>query len=76
MPAPPARCGRSVRSDRNRAVEVSGMKQPHRKDWQKMCGERGAEWEKGRHRKAVSRALRGLARSLDCRRTWDIKGNY
>lgn len=43
MPAPPARCGRSVRSDRNRAVKVSGMKQPHRKDWQKMCGEGGVE---------------------------------
>lgn len=41
--APPARCGRSVRSDRNRTVKVSGMKQPHRKDWQKMCGEGGVE---------------------------------
>lgn len=43
VPAPPARCGRSVRSDRNRTVKLSGMKQPHRKAWQKMC-EEGGSW--------------------------------
>lgn len=43
VPAPPARCGRSVRSDRNRTAKVSGMKQAHRKDWQKMCEEGGVE---------------------------------
>lgn len=43
VPAPAVRCGRSERSDRNRAVKVSGMKQPHRKDWQRMCEEGGVE---------------------------------
>lgn len=43
MPASAARCGRSVRSDRNKTVKLSGMKQRHRKDWQKMCEEGGVE---------------------------------
>lgn len=36
-------------------VKVRGMKQPHSRD-----GHRGAGQDKGRHRKAESRALTGL----------------